>query len=310
MPPAGELELRNDGFLRIYRDRVNGVLVWWYGAPPGADPHDPDTWRRANPASWLQDGATLAKEYGRLKGRGALVEWRTFHLSQFVESAEPWMPAEEWEAAAGDPVFRLDVPTFAAIRIAHDHRAAVVALAQRQGDRLALRCRTFEAEEGEHVDLDAVEAYCRRLHARYRAPVLTLVRYSARGKETMRNRPGPEFAHHGAFMSGSAQRLAKDGLVVVDVPSTPERITPAAESLMAAVTEGRLEHDGDAVLGREMSNVRARPAPKGWTIEAAADARVGSSGRIIAAQAAMLAVHRAMTAPSATVRRMRGGNRA
>jgi len=119
--------------------------------------------------------------------------------------------------------------------------------------------------------------------------------------------PGPEFSYHGSFFEGSAQTLRAEHLVMVDVPSTPERITPAAETLMSLVTSRSLVHDGDAELATEIGNVLARPAPKGWAIEAAVDARTHQSRRIVGAQAAMLAVHRAMTAPRPPSRAMHFG---
>ncbi len=51
----------------------------------------------------------------------------------------------------------------------------------------------------------------------------------------------------------------------------------------------------------------ARPAPKGWAIDAAVDVRTHERRRIVGAQAAMLAVHRAMTAPKPPSRVMRYG---
>ncbi len=66
---------------------------------------------------------------------------------------------------------------------------------------------------------------------------------------------------------------------------------------MSLVTSRALAHDGDPELAAQVGNVLARPAPKGWAIEAAVDARTHHSRRIVGAQAAMLAVHRAMTAP-------------
>ncbi|HSH21817.1 MAG TPA: hypothetical protein VK992_04255 [Candidatus Caenarcaniphilales bacterium] len=58
-----------------------------------------------------------------------------------------------------------------------------------------------------------------------------------------------------------------------------------------------LVHHGDSERAEQIGNVVARPAAKGWAIDAAIDARTEQPRRIIAAQAAMLAVHRAMTAP-------------
>lgn len=66
---------------------------------------------------------------------------------------------------------------------------------------------------------------------------------------------------------------------------------------MGMVTSRMLVHDGDQALASQIHNVLVRPLPKGWAIEAATDARTNQPRRIVVAQAAMLAVHRAVTAP-------------
>ncbi len=40
----GPGELEDRGSLLVYRDRANGVLIWWYGAPRDADIEDPAVW--------------------------------------------------------------------------------------------------------------------------------------------------------------------------------------------------------------------------------------------------------------------------
>lgn len=298
----GELEVRNAGAQHIYRDRVNGVLIHWYGAPEYADVSDPDVWRACNPASWLQDGKELAKAYNRLKARGQLLEWRMYHLNQSVAGAEePWMPVHDWNECAGDPIFRHDLRTYAVVRIGHNHQTAAVAVAQRQGERVALRVRIFEsagvADVVEYVAAGDVEDHLRSLHRRYPAPVVATYRSTPGGREQTRGMPGPEFAYHGSFFEGSAQRLRRERLVMVDIPSTAERLAPAAETLMGLVTSRLLVHDGDQALASQIHNVRARPLPKGWAIDAAIDPRNNQPRAIVAAQAAMLVVHRAVTAP-------------
>ena len=122
-------------------------------------------WKAANPASWLQDGTELGREFARLKARGALTEWRTYHLDQFVESLEGWMAPEDWEACAGDPVFKVELPVYACVRIAHDHRSDAVAIAQRQDERVMLRVRSFpEARlpEREYVRAEPIETHISR----------------------------------------------------------------------------------------------------------------------------------------------------
>ncbi|MCY7418092.1 MAG: terminase large subunit [Chloroflexi bacterium] len=295
--------LEDRGALRIYRDRRNGVLMWWYGAPAGADVADPDVWRAANPASWLRDGRVLAAEYGRLRSRGAMAEWRTYHLDQFVEELEAWMPVEAWEACSGDPVFDARLPVHACVRIAHDHRSAAVAVAQRQGERVVLRVRTFPdmpLPEGEYVEADVIEEHIRSLHARYRAPVSAEVTHRQGGPAYHRRRPGPEVLHHGAFFEPSRQRLVKQGIVMLDFPSTAERLGPAAAALMQQVTARALVHDGDPELGRQMARVVARMAPRGWSVAS------GTGEPVMGAIAAMLAVQRALTAPRVPVYRTSG----
>ena len=88
--------------------------------------------------------------------------------------------------------------------------------------------------------------------------------------------------------------------MTLDVPSTPERMTPAAATLMQLVTPGALVHDGDHELTHQVARIVAKQRPKGWAIES------GTGEPIVAAQAAMLAVHWAMTSAAPVSRRVRG----
>lgn len=97
-------------------------------------------------------------------------------------------------------------------------------------------------------------------------------------------------------MSRSRQRLVIADVVLVDVLSTAERIGPAAATLMQLVTSRGLVHDGNAELARQMARLAARPTPKGWAIGS------GTGEAIVAAQAALLAIQRAITAPQPPVR--------
>jgi hypothetical protein len=205
--------------------------------------------------------------------------------------------------ASGPAALKAHVPVYACVRIAHDHRSAAVAVAQRQGEQVVLRVRSFPdapLPEREYVPAEPIERHLIGLHQRYPARVVAEVTYRPGGRAHHRPRPGPEVLHHGAFFEPSRQRLEKDGIVTLDLPSTPERIGPAAAALMQLVTSGSLVHDGDGELARQMARVVARPMPKGWAVTS------GSGEPIVAAQAAMLAVHRAMTAPRPASGRVRG----
>jgi hypothetical protein len=69
---------------------------------------------------------------------------------------------------------------------------------------------------------------------------------------------------------------------------------------MQLVTSNALVHDGDPELERQVARVVAKERPKGWAIGS------GTGEPIVAAQAAMLAVHWAMTSEAPRSRRVRG----
>ncbi len=226
--------------------------------------------------------------------------WRLFlNLPWDPGSEDRWMPPEEWDACAGEPRFTSQEPAFAVVRIAHRHQWAAVAVAQRRphpDDRsrsvIHLEVRTFTAEEGEQVDVGAIEQHLRRLRERFPARVKAKVRVGSRQRERETSLRGPEIAYAGAFFEGSAQRFRAERAALVDLPSTPARLKPAAESLMQLVGRRELVHDGDADLAEQMGDVVATPAPEGWK-----PAPRNEEAPIVAAIAAMLAVHRAVTAP-------------
>lgn len=238
--------------------------------------------------------------------------WRLFLNLPWDPVAETaWMPPEAWAALAGPVTLDPREPAFTCVRIGHGHQHAAVVTAQVQaaggrrvalnkegkpmlatGDRVALEVKTWEAHEGEQVDLTAIEGYLVQLRRRLPGRVRAQVPVGTRGRMRDGNLRGPEIAYAGAFFAGSAQRFRAESAALVDIPSTPERLTPAAEVLMQLVAGGLLLHDGDAELARQLGNVVAKPMPKGWKPEP-----IDPEQPIVAARSAMLAVHRAYTAP-------------
>lgn len=220
-----------------------------------------------------------------------------YNLNRWTGDVLRWIPRKVWDDAAGDVVMQRDLPAYVVVTVAHDLRHAAIAIAQKQADeRLALRVLTFPREklrDGAIVDVDELEQYLRGLRRRYPAEIVG-VRPGHRAPVAVR---GPEIVYHGAFFAPTAQRLERDGFVLVDIPDTTERLAPAAHTLKSAALEGRLMHDGDAELGRQLADVLAAPAPKGWKIQNAGPA----------ARAAMVAVDRALNAKRPRSRTLRRG---
>jgi hypothetical protein len=222
---------------------------------------------------------------------------RLFWNTPSSGAPDRWMPETTWDGCAGDVVMRRDLPVFAHVAIDHDHRAAAVAIAQRQGDKVALRVRHFldgDLPDGDYLDLAMVEAHILGLHERYPAHVTAVTREITSRREHRYLAPGPEVSYQGAFFERSAQGLRRRGVVTIVEHHTQQRLAPAAEQLMELATAGALVHDGDPELARQMGLVEAAEAARGWALQPPAE-----GGRIIAAKAGMLAVLRAMPAAKA-----------
>lgn len=226
-------------------------------------------------------------------------EFVRYNLARWPDAELRWMPASTWDAGRGTVAFDPAVPLYAAVGIGHDHRSATIATAQRRGDDVLLRVSHFPEKplpSGDYLDVAELEAHLERLRKSHPAPVLIPQRFRAGTPEKILPKPGPEIIYTGSFFEGSAQRLRTAGAAMVDIPFSSERLKPASETLLAAALEGRLVHEGDVELGLQVASVVAREVPTGWVIGA-------SNGKpIMAATAAMMAAHRAMTAPRYTRR--------
>lgn len=263
-----------------------GFLFLWWEADEHWDLDDPDQREQAilqgNPAAgdFLPINSVHSSYLDPTVPR---FEFLRYNLNRWPGDALRWMPRATWDDCAGVPTIDPALPVFAVVTVAHDHRSAAIAIAQRQGDEVALMATTFprgNLPSGEYVDVAEIEGYLRDLHRRYPARVQT-ARPGHRGSFWA---AGPEIVYHGSFFEGSAQRLRAERLAFIDIPDTQERLAPAAETLHGLALGGHLMHDGDAELAHQIGQVLAAPAAKGWTIRQAGPA----------ASAAMVAVHRAM----------------
>ena len=257
---TGSLEVRNDGTLLIYRDRVNGILIFWYGAPRDADIENPAVWRACNPISYLQDCRYLGKQFGLLKARGALLEWRRYHLNQFLGVLDAWLREGAWAACKGDLPLNVALPIGVGIDRSPDGQHAAIVVAQRQGDRVVTRSQVFAPESATGiVSTEAMRVALRDLRAIYPLPMTA-------DEKTRRAIPGPAFAFDRHAFGESAEMLEQDGLNMVDVPMTANVMAPPSTLTFDLITTGRLVHDGDPVLAEHVANTTAVLTDRGMKV--------------------------------------------
>jgi phage terminase large subunit-like protein len=261
----GELEQASP-YLTIYRDKPNGVLIYWYGASRDADADDPRVWVGVNPASWLTEEA-LRREYGKLRQKGRMLEWRIYHLNQIMGTEEGWLPDSAWgalqEGTPGEDDWHgLDesLPVGVGIEKAAMSEGAAVVVAQRQGERLVVRARHFHPETATgRVSIVAMRATLRELKEKFPASMV-------RDPSTKRNIPGPAFAFDPYAFTESAESLEQEGLNMVTMGQTAATMGPASTMTYELATTGRLVHDGDGILARHVADTTALLTERGMKV--------------------------------------------
>jgi phage terminase large subunit-like protein len=254
----GELEIR--GSLTIYRNRPAGVLIYWYGAPRDADIEDPDVWMACNPISWLHDGIYLNKQYLRLKSRGAILEWRRYHLNQFTGSEAAWLPEGAWAKGNERVPLNPRLPIGVGVDRNPDGSLAAVCVAQKQGERVIVEAEIFPAEAATgHISSEALRQRLRTLRLEYPLPAV-------RDPHNRRPLVGPAYAYDSVAFGESAEMLDLEGMNMVDLPMTPAVMAPPSTLAYELITTGRLLHGNEPILGEHVANTTAMITDRGMKV--------------------------------------------
>ncbi|MCI0585188.1 MAG: hypothetical protein L0227_20230, partial [Chloroflexi bacterium] len=270
------------------RDRTNGTLIYWYGAPRDADIEDPAVWYAANPVSWLHDGKYLGAQFARLRARGALLEWRRYHLNQFVGLEDAWLRDGAWRATLGDLPLNTALPIGVGIDKSPGGEQGAVAIAQRQAERVVVRAQVFAPESATGMaSAEAMRVRLRNLRAEFPLP-------QARDERTKRALPGPAFAFDRQAFGESAEMLTQDGLNMVEVPMTAAVMGPPSTLAYELITTGRLVHEADPILAEHVANTTAVLTDRGMKVTRS---KRGSTRPNVAAVAMVRAIAMAMLEP-------------
>lgn len=245
-----------------------------YAAPEGCAVDDRKAWRIANPAikagflreSALETDLALTQE----------APFRTFRLGQWVEGIDCWLGEDGravWEALTNPWDLEDGAPTWVGVDIGLKHDSTAVVVVQRRPDeeghplsRLHATCRLWIPAADRPVDTTDVMRYLRELDERYD---LQVVAFDPR------------------FFDVPAKYLQDEGLPMVELPQSTERMTPAVGSLYELILQGGLTHDGDEAFTSQVLGAMARYNDRGFTLS-----KGKSRGRIDAAVALALAVDR------------------
>jgi len=238
-------------------------LYRWVGLPQDSDLdyRDPATWRIANPALACEDPFLVEERLVDMARRLPENTFRRLHLNQWTTGRDVAFPEGIWDAAAA----ARDIPDGTEVCIAF--------VAARQRDTVAIVGCTVDSphlsavrvwEQDERVDpldvADELRAVCADFNVR-------------------------QLLCSESDWSWVLLMLGEEGLPVVKVPRSPQRLALAWSTFSDAVLEKRVTHDPDPVLARHVANLSLISGPAGPR----PDLDVAEGQPVAAALAAMLA---------------------
>jgi phage terminase large subunit-like protein len=199
--------------------------------------------------------------------------FRIFRLGQWYEGVDSWLGASGrsvWEALTNPWGMLDDAPTWIGVDMGLKRDStAVVAVQKRDDGRFHATCRLWVPTFEEPVDTTDVMAYIRELDDQFDVKAISF---------------DPR------FFDVPAKYLLDEGLPMVEVPQSLERMTPAIGNLYKIIQKGEMTHDGDPAFGTQVLNAVPRMNERGFTL--AKDPKK-SRGRIDACIALALAIDRA-----------------
>lgn len=259
-------DVRREGsFARYSTGRV--VMHEWMLAE-GADPEDMAAVKAANPFSGITE-AMLAEKFS--SPTMTRHHWMRFVCNRPTRDDDVWLGPNGdriWVGLRRDIKPKPKAPTWVGVDVGIKRDSTAVCIVQELPDKhLGAWVRIWVPKVDEPVDVTDVMAHIRDLAKRYDVQGVS---FDAR------------------FFDVPAKMLTDEGLPMVEVPQSVERMTSIIGDLYDRIGRGELHHDGDERFTMQVLNAVPRYNERGFTL-----AKGKSRGRIDACIALALAVDRA-----------------
>jgi len=250
--------------------KLPGLVFHEYAAPEGCQIDDRKAWRAANPA--IRAGFLRISALETDLGITPEGHFRVFRLGQWQEGVDSWLGpngAGIWDALREPFAFAAGEPAWVGVDVGIKRDSTAVVVVQRGSEgRLHATCRLWVPTADEPVDVTDVMQHLRELAKAYDVRAISF---------------DPR------FFDVPAKMLSDEGLPLVEVPQSVERMTSVLGALLELIKRGDLRHDGDDGLRTHVLNAVARFNERGFTLQ-----KSKSRGRIDGVIALSLAVDRAL----------------
>jgi phage terminase large subunit-like protein len=254
-----------------------GLAFREYSAPDDCAIDDRGAWHVANPA--LKAGflriSALENALGLASGPESPMpegHFRIFRLGQWYEGVDSWLGPNGralWDAlgAPADPI--PGAATYIGVDVGIKRDSTAVVMVQRgSDDKWHAWCRLWIPHTDQPVDVTDVMGHLRALASAYTVEAISF---------------DPR------FFDVPAKMLSDEGLPLVEVPQSVDRMTTICGSLMELIKGGELRHDRDDAFATHVLNAVPRLNERGFTLQ-----KSKSRGRIDGVIALALAMDRAL----------------
>ncbi|HCO03290.1 MAG TPA: hypothetical protein DIT48_08020, partial [Actinobacteria bacterium] len=231
---------------------------------------DRDAWREANPA--IKAGFLRISALETDLGLSPEGHFRIFRLGQWVDGVDSWLGPNGrsiWDDLQAPYDFVAGDPTWIGVDVGLKRDSTAVVAVQRdpEGGLHALS-RLWVPTTDEPVDVTDVMEYIRELARAYAVQ---------------------EVSFDPRFFDVPAKMLSDEGLPLLEVPQSVDRMTVVCGTLLEHIKRGDIHHDGDEALATHVLNAVPRFNERGFTLQ-----KSKSRGRIDGCIALALAVDRAV----------------
>jgi len=276
---AADTRTRKGAHTRVTTRRV--VLHDW-SLPEGDDPDDIRAVKRANPLRSITVPMLREK---RKSPTMTMHHWLRFVCNRPTMDNDTWLGPDAvaiWRGLEKPWDFEAGAPTWLGVDIALKRDTSAVVAVQHRDDGFHAHCRIWAPGPGLPVDTTDIMQYLREMAALYDVQAISF---------------DPR------FFDVPAKYLEDEGLPMVEIPQSVERMTVAIGGLYEAIMAGRLSHDVDELFTTHILNAVPRFNDRGFTLT-----KSRSRGHIDATIALSLALERAQrnTTPAVSVYEERG----
>ena len=173
-------------------------------------------------------------------------DWMRFHGGIWVEAdTESWL-AEfpgAWERCEEQIEIPTGHPVAVAVDVGLNRDSMCVAFAARVGERVVVRAKVWAPDRDRSIDVRLARLYIAGLADEFH---LIHAAYDPR------------------YFAESAMELEDQGIPLLEIPQTIERLAPADAHLFDLILDQTIAHNGHATLAQHINAAVRRPTERGW----------------------------------------------